>query len=108
MNHQRIYDALYQDFGPVIALSVCQVNAINLTMKVKKRDWDSNNTFNRPDRVIKKAKKLLYALDPNDFNLIIALWKDVNVWEIGQDMDGIGGCTKKTFLELLQKKGYEI
>jgi hypothetical protein len=106
MNHQRIYNELYQDFGPVIALSVCQVNAINLTMKVKTRDWKSGS-FNRTDRVIKKAQKLLYELDQNDFNLVIALWKNVNVWQVGQDMDGLGGCEKKTFLQLLEKKGYE-
>jgi hypothetical protein len=75
-------------------------------MKVKTRDWKSGS-FNRTDRVIKKAQKLLYELDQNDFNLIITLWKNVNVWQVGQDMDGLGVCEKKTFLQLLEKKGYE-
>jgi hypothetical protein len=105
MDHQRIYDELYRDFGPVIALSVCQVNAINLTMKVKKRDWESG-CFDRTDRVIKKAGKLLYELDKNDLNLVITLWKEINQWQVGQDMDGLLGCEKKTFLELLERKGY--
>lgn len=106
MDHQKMYTELCRDFSPEIALSVCQINAINLTMKVKKTD-SANDSILRTARVIKKAEKLFFLvkIEENDFALIISLWKVVNDWQIGQDMDGKLGSEKRTFIELLNKKG---
>ena len=103
MNHLRIFNEIKADFGEQIALSVCQINAIHLTTKVKKKDMGSNSgSF--AARVTKKATKLLWELSPEDFQLALALWGCVHDWEIKQALDGLGGCEKKTFKELLDIK----
>jgi hypothetical protein len=98
MDHLRIFNAVREDFGDTIALSVCQINAISLTTKVKK----SANSFT--DRVIKKARKLLWELSDDDLNLAIDLWEVSSCWDTRQTMDGLGGCVKMTFKELYDKK----
>jgi hypothetical protein len=98
MDHLRIFNAVREDFGDTIALSVCQINAISLTTKVKK----SANSFT--DRVIKKARKLLWELSDDDLNLAIDLWELSDSWETRQDLAGLGGCVKMTFKELYDKK----
>lgn len=98
MDHLRIFNAVREDFGDTIALSVCQINAISLTTKIKK----SPNSFT--DRVIKKARKLLWELSDDDFNLAIDLWEVSSCWDTRQTMDGLGGCVKMTFKELYDRK----
>jgi len=104
MDHQKMYTELCRDFGPAIALSVCQINAINLTMKVKKTDF-ANDSICRTARVMKKAENLFFLVktEETDFTLIISLWKVINDWQIGQNSKN--GSEKKTFIELLNKKG---
>jgi len=98
MDHLRMFNAVREGFGDTIALSVCQINAISLTTKIKK----SSNSFT--DRVIKKARKLLWELSDDDFNLAINLWEVSSCWDTRQTMDGLGGCVKMTFKELYDRK----
>ena len=100
MSHLQIFNAIKADFSAEIALSVCQIHAINLTIKAKQKDLVSGN---RTRRVEKRAKKLLWRLADEDFTLVIGLWGLIHDWETRQAMHGLGGCEKKTFLELLQK-----
>lgn len=98
MDHLRMFNAIREEFGHTIALSVCQINAISLTTKIKK----SPNSFT--DRVIKKARKLLWELSDDDLNLAIDLWEVSFCWDTRQTMDGLGGCVKMTFKELYDRK----
>ena len=98
MDHLRIFNAIREDFGDTIALSVCQINAISLTTKIKK----SANSFT--DRVTKKAIKLLWELPDADLKLAIDLWELSDSWETRQNMDGLGGAVKMTFKELYDAK----
>lgn len=98
MDHLRMFNAVREEFGDTIALSVCQINAISLTTKIKK----SSNSFT--DRVIKKARKLLWELSDDDLNLAIDLWEVSSCWDTRQTMDGLGGCFKMTFKELYDRK----
>jgi hypothetical protein len=101
MDNVKIYDAINQEFGPVIALSVVQINTINLTSKVKKKDLTQSS--NRTKRILKKAEKVLWELPVDDYNLIVSLWKVLHDWDVKQSLAGLGGCTAKTFTELLAK-----
>jgi hypothetical protein len=101
MDHLRIFNAVREDFGDTIALSVCQIIAISLTTKVKKSDFIANSFT---DRVTKKAMKLLWELSDADFYLAVNLWKLSDSWETRQDMYGLGGCVKMTFKELYDEK----
>jgi hypothetical protein len=102
MNHLTIYNALCSEFGPVIALSVVQINTIDLTLKYKAKDYKQESK--RTERILKKAKKLLWELSQEDYDLAVSLWLVTYEWVISQSLDGLGGCEKKTFLELLGKK----
>jgi hypothetical protein len=103
MEHLRIFNAIKADFGEQIALSVCQINAICLTTKVKRKDIGSHGgSF--AERVTKKATKLLWESSPEELELALALWGCVHDWEIKQSLDGLGGCEKKTFKELLDAR----
>jgi hypothetical protein len=102
MSHIRIFNAIKADFGEEIALSVCQINAIHLTTKIKAKDIQGGRFA---ARVTKKAQKLLWELSPEDFELVLTLWDCVYDWEIKQSLDGLGGCEKKTFKELYFPRG---
>lgn len=101
MDHLRIFNAIREDFGDTIALSVCQISAISLTTKIKKSDFNANSFT---DRVTKKAIKLLWELPDADLKLAIDLWKLSDSWETRQNMDGLGGAVKMTFKELYDAK----
>lgn len=101
MNHIEIFNAIKADFGEEVALSACLINSINLTMKVKKKDWTSSN---REERITKKARKLLWELSDEDFSLAMIIWDLIYDWEVKQTLDGLGGCETKTFKELFDAK----
>lgn len=102
MNHIAIFNALNEDFGGEIALSVCQINAIHLSQKIKQKDIEIPGHLVK--RVTSKAKKLLWELSDEDFALSMILWDLIYDWEIGQTCHGLGGCEKKTFKELFDAK----
>jgi hypothetical protein len=103
MNHLRIFNEIKADFGEQIALNVCQINAICLTTKVKRTDINGRGgSFTK--RVIKKAKKFLWESSPEELELSLALWGCAHDWQIKQSLDGLGGCEKKTFKELLDAR----
>lgn len=103
MNHVAIFNAIKADFSEEIALSACQINAINLTLKVKKKELAGGG--NREERIAKKARKLLWELSDEDFSLSMIIWDLIHDWEINQTCHGLGGCEKKTFKELYFPRG---
>ena len=97
----RIYNAINEEFNnPELAMIVVQIYTIHLTTKVKSKDW--THAGHLTEKVIKKSKKVLWEYPIDDVELAISLWQCVYDWEIGQSMDGLGGCEKKTFKELLK------
>jgi hypothetical protein len=98
----KMYDAINLEFGnPELAMMVIQIYTINLTTKTKLSHLQESGKFT--DKVIKKAKKVLWQYSHDDVELAIKLWQCIHIWEIGQSMNGLGGCEKKTFKELLKK-----
>jgi hypothetical protein len=100
MNYKKLYDAVNAEFDDEIALSVVQIMTINLTTKPKKKNITGEQSFR--DKILKKAKKALWELSDDDFDLSVKLWGCVPSWNIRQDMNGLGGCTVKSFKELLE------
>jgi hypothetical protein len=99
MNYKKLYDAVNAEFDAEIALSVVQIMTINLSTKPNKKNMTGEKSFR--DKILKKAKKALWELSDDDFDLSVKLWGCVPSWNIRQDMNGLGGCTVKSFSELL-------
>jgi hypothetical protein len=100
MNFKKLYDAVNADFDAEIALSVVQIMTINLSTKPSKKNMTGEKSFR--DKILKKAKKALWELSDDDYELVIKLWGCVPSWNLRQDMNGLGGCTVKSFKELLE------
>jgi hypothetical protein len=97
----KIYNAINLEFdNPELAMMVVQIYTINLTTKIKPSHLHEVGEFT--DKVINKAKKVLWEYSCDDVELAIALWKCIHNWQIGQSMNGLGGCEAKTFKELLE------
>ena len=94
MNYSKIYDTIAEEFSPKIALMVVQIITISMTTKIPK-------DLKLMSKVERKARKLLWEESRADVDLALALVDCVHSWEIGQSMNGLGGCERKSFKELL-------
>lgn len=100
MDYLRVYNAIVSEgFKPLVAISVVQIMTINMTLRTNFKDLKEPGRFEK--RILKKASKALWELSDSDFSESVALWKACYDWEIGQDFNGLGGCTTRTFRELV-------
>lgn len=99
----KIYNAINEEFSnPDLAMMVVQIYTINLTTKLKLSHLQESGKFTA--KIIKKAKKVLWQYSSDDVELAIDLWQCIPNWASGQSMDGLGGCEKKTFKQLLERR----
>lgn len=101
MRYKNLYDNLLDEFDAEIALCVVQIYTINMLLPIRKSEMLKPGS--REKRITKKARKLLWEIDSHIVEQAIELWKNCYDWETGQALYGLGGCTKKTFKELLTK-----
>lgn len=95
MNYSYVYNAIAEEFSPKLALMVIQILTINMTTKIP----EDVSKFS--EKVEKKARKLLWEESRADVDLAIRIYSVVHEWELRQSMQGLGGCTTKTFKELI-------
>jgi hypothetical protein len=105
MNFLKLHEAIKSEFGEEKALHVCIMVAIGLSIKPKKRDFISPGSYT--NKILKKSRQVLWELNDKEFNEVTEIFNTVHEWEIRQSMEGIGGCTKKTFKEILLEKPHE-
>lgn len=91
-----------EGFNDGIAIGVLQFLTVMLTTKVTLKDFKKYL-----EKVDRKAKRVLWRLSKDDFNLVYKLSMCLHDWDIGQTMNGLGGCTAKTFKELLNNYNQE-
>ena len=101
MKYMRLFEAVQDEFELEIALCVIQISTIQLGLKPKLKELTGEKSFE--ERVITKAKKLLWETDSSIVDQAIEVWRVSYDWGVKQSMDGLGGCEKKTFKELLSK-----
>ena len=97
----NMFKAISAEFDEKIALSVLQVVTINQTLKIKESEWSTAGQ--RVKRITKRAKKILWELNDDEFHLVMSLWDVSHDWEVRQTLQGLGGCETKTFTALLGK-----
>ena len=95
MNFAKLHSAISEEFSPKIALMVVQIVTINMTTKFP----EDISRF--AEKVEKKARKLLWEESRADIELALELCTVCHDWEIRQSMNGLGGCERKSFKELL-------
>lgn len=99
MKFTEIHAAIHKDFGAEVALAAVQILAISMIIKTKNSDLVGKTKWS--DRVLKKAKKVLWETPEEDFELAKACWLVIHSWAAGQQFHGMGGCVAKTFAELV-------
>ena len=97
MNYSKIYDTIAEEFSPKIALMVVQIITISMTTKIPK-------DLKLMSKVERKARKLLWEESRADIELALELFAVSHDWESRQSMNGLGGCERKSFKELLDIK----
>lgn len=105
MIYKKLYDAVKSEFNDDIALTVVQILTINLSTKVKKKDMIEGGFR---DKVLTKAKKVLWQVDNDTYELAVKIWDVYPSWDTRQSFHGLGGCTIKTFKELLDDEYIEV
>jgi len=99
MKFNELFNQVRFEFDTETALCVVQIYSINLLLKPKVSEMMGEKSFE--ERIIKKAKKLLWESDPSVIEQSIKIWKQVHNWESRKTMQGLGGCEYKTFRQLL-------
>ena len=99
MKYMRLFEAVSDEFGTEVALCVIQISTIQMSLKPKRKEMTGGKSFE--ERVIAKAKNLLWETDHTIVEQAIQVWRVSYDWGIRQSMNGLGGCEKKTFKELL-------
>jgi len=101
MNFPQLFNDLKKEFPEHIALGVCVAMGIHLSTKIKEKDLSPKGNFEK--RVEKKIRNTLWEVSEKDLELIIKLWKCVYDWDIRRALEGLGGCERKTFTQLLEE-----
>ena len=101
MKFMKLFEAVSDEFGTEVALCVVQIITIQLRLKPKMKELTGEKSFE--ERVITKAKDVLWETDSSIVEQAIQVWRVTHDWDVRQTMAGLGGCEKKTFKELLTK-----
>lgn len=100
MNYNEIYQAVEQDYGHEVALLTIQMLTIQMSTKIKNIETHCVKVENKINRTLWECSSSA------DYELALKCWKVSYEWDIGQSLEGLGGCTKKTFKELIGKAEY--
>lgn len=101
MKFMKLFEAVADEFDMDVALAVVQIITIQLRLKPKMKELTGEKSFE--ERVITKAKDVLWETDSSIVEQAIQVWRVTHDWDVRQTMAGLGGCEKKTFKELLTK-----
>lgn len=99
MKYNELFTELLKEFEVDVALCVVQITTIQLSLKPKEKEIAGIKSFE--ERVLKRARDVLWEIDESVLDQSIEIWRVVHDWDIHNSMNGLGGCEKKTFKELL-------
>lgn len=102
MKFTEIHAAIHKDFGAEVAMAAVQILTVSMVTKLKNSDIQGRTKWS--ERVLKKARKVLWETSKEDLELAKACWSVIQSWEAGQQFHGLGGCVAKTFAELVNQR----
>ena len=97
MELTKLYSIANQEFPHSVCIGLCAAHAIHLSMSIKLKDITETGRF--WGRVEKKIRKTLWQ--ESELDLIVKLCFVVYDVELSHSLHGLGGCTPKTFNEVL-------
>ena len=97
MELTKLYSLASKEFPHSVCIGLCAAHAIHLSMPIKLKDITETGRF--WGRVEKKIRKTLWQ-EP-ELDLIVKLCFAVYDVEVSHSLQGLGGCTPKTFSEVL-------
>ena len=87
-------------FGAIsVAMSARNLNMLKL---IEKHHLENMGSYT--DEIIHDTKKLMWEESESDVTEGIALWQAIYDFEISHSFNGMGGCTVKTFREIMASK----
>ena len=97
MQLKELYFIAFQEYPHDVCLGLCAAHAIHSSMRVTKKDLAQPGRFDA--RLEKRIRKALH--EETELELIIKLCFAVYEVETSHSLQGLGGCTAKSFKEVL-------
>lgn len=100
MQFHETFLAISEEFDTSVALHACMIMGLNLSKAIQ----DIPEFYETPEKLIlNHARDLLWELSSEEFNLVWSVYRCIYDWQCRQSLQGLGGCTTKTFKELIQE-----
>ena len=99
MELQQLYRLARNEYSHDVCIGLCAAHAIHLSLPIKLRDIAKTGRFR--EKVEKKIRKALWQ--ETELDLIVRLCFAVYEVEMSQVMRGMGGCTPKTFSDVISE-----
>ncbi len=101
MNYPELFIELNREFSEDISLGVCIAAGIHMITNASEKDFYEKGRYAK--KVNKKIRKALWEYSKDDIKLILDIESKIHDWEFCRTLEGLGGCTRKTFKELIGK-----
>lgn len=99
MQYHQTFEAIAKEYDTSVALHACMIYGINCSKAVQ----SIPAFYDTPDLLIlNHAKALLWELTSEEFTLAWSVYRCIYDWQTRQSLEGLGGCTTKTFKELVE------
>ena len=98
----EIYKIVESEYDHHHAILVVSALAIKLTTKTKVKDFNSPGNFT--NRINKKTRNLMWEEDPELIELVIRIRDAVAEYEQRQELNGLGGCVRKSLKDIVDYK----
>lgn len=95
MDFYNVFKAMREEYPENICLAAIQIYTLNLALK-------PNANFEQ--KILKKAKKVLWEVSEENFDIAVELWQVAYDWECRQSLQGMGGCVTKSFSQLIKEE----
>jgi hypothetical protein len=107
MNHQKVFNAVRNDYSEEVAIDVNIMLTILLTTKIRKSDIVKAGSYTK--RVIDKGRNYLYNKSKEEFMEIWHIVEAVLEWNTLTEIQGIEECVPLSIKEIVakNKKNYE-
>ena len=99
MELQQLYHLARKEYSHNVCIGLCAAHAIHLSLPIKLRDITEAGRF--WGKVEKRIRKVLWQ-EP-ELDLIVRLCFAVYDVETSHVLQGLGGCTPKTFSDVISE-----
>lgn len=100
----EMFREIEREFSTQHAIAAFQMRSIAASMKFNKYNlFDGESACKYKADRDKKIKRAFKGYSSQFVQECLNIYNAMYEWEIANNFDGLGGCTKKTFTELVEK-----